>query len=1134
MTARPSDDGSASDHSTDDRTSGDSGDHTSAGRPTGLRSARTARLVAVVAGIVGVLACILTPLLPVTTTTASISWPTGQRLAADTPSVVAPLAAQTPQTLTATIPCSLFSALGTSGTLLATMPTGADGASQKSLVVAATAQTATVSFRGEVAASAARSAVASPQCRSLSIEVSPTRTSAQFVGLGPAGVVAPDKRPQVSGIYSTLTTPQVQAAVAQGLRVDVGVDSRYSSSPTVLKLLVMIVGIVAVALALLALARLDWLGGHHRRVGVRSWRRVLAPRVSDLAVTAVMILWLFLGAGTPDDGYILTMGRAADAAGYLANYYRWFDIPEAPFDWYYSLLGHWSQVSTAGLWMHLPALAAALASWFVLSRVLLPRMGAAVRRSGWAIWAAAALFVAFWLPFDSGLRSEPIIVAGSLLTWWGVEQAIGTRRLLPAALATLAAGLTLALAPHGVIAVAVLIAGSRAMLAVVLRRRREAGIAALVLPVVAAGLLTLVVVFRDQTLATVYDAVRIRFTVGPALSWHEEYFRYFFITVSTDDGALTRRVPVLLLLASVFVVLAVMLRRKRIRGIDPGPVWRGVGAVGVTLVLWVFAPTKWTIQFGIFAGVAAALAAVATVAIAQSAARSARNLAVLVAGLLFALAASMAGKNAWPWAYDFGISWFDRAPVLAGIQVSSILLVLAVLASAAAVWLHLRVDFVAHRGMVHESDVDVDAPVDTASRADRRRLTLASSPIAVIAILMVVAELAVFAKAAVARGSEFTVVGANVHALSGDTCAMANDVLVEPDVNTGMLTPADGRSQSAALAGTDAVGFTPNGVASDLSPDATQSKPGQMNVAGIVQNPFNVVGGSAGTLGGNGPRTVNGSTVALPFGLDPARTPVLGSYGYDSGKASLTTDWYRLPRRGSTPLIVLTAAGAIASVDVDGVGEFGRSLQVQFGTRSATGTFEQVGAPFMPIDPGPEPPNRPWRNLRIPTAAIPPRADVMRVVAVDDNLTSDQWLAITPPRAAQLRTLQDVVGTSTPTLIDFTVAAQFPCQRPIVTRHGVTEVPRWRILPDRITALSQSKTWMDSDDGGLLGISEGTTTPTTVPSYLRDDWYRDWGSLERLTPLAGDAPAATTTLGEQNRWGWSREGSIRVVRSDDS
>lgn len=336
------------------------------------------------------------------------------------------------------------------------------------------------------------------------------------------------------------------------------------------------------------------------------------------------------------------------------------------------------------------------------------------------------------------------------------------------------------------------------------------------LPIVAAGLLTLVVVFRDQTLATVYDAVRIRFTVGPSLSWHEEYFRYFFITVSTDDGALTRRVPVLLLLASLFVVLAVMLRRKRIRGIDPRTGvardrCRGRDARALGLH-----PDEVDDPVRHLRRDRRGLAAVATVAIAQSAARSSRNLMVLVAGLLFALAASMAGKNARPWAYDFGISWFDRAPVLAGIQVSSILLVLAVIASAAAVWLHLRPRLRRARR---------DGPRLGDGRRTRRHrlarrpsspLSSRSSPIAVIAIVMAVAELAVRQ----GRGGPAVVHDGQrqLDALRGNTCAMADDALVEQDANAGTLTPADGRSASDALAGTDPVGFTPNGVAPDLSP----------------------------------------------------------------------------------------------------------------------------------------------------------------------------------------------------------------------------------------------------------------------------------------------------------------------------
>ena len=59
--------------------------------------------------------------------------------------------------------------------------------------------------------------------------------------------------------------------------------------------------------------------------------------------------------------------------------------------------------------------------------------------------------------------------------------------------------------------------------------------------------------------------------------------------------------------------------------------------------------------------------------------------------------------------------------------------------------------------------------------------------------------------------------------------------------------------------------------------------------------------------------------------------------------------------------------------------------------------------------------------------------------------------------------------------------------------NGVTEVPRWRILPDRFGADSNSPV-MDNIGGGPLGISELLFRAITVPTYLRDDWFRDWGS----------------------------------------
>ena len=108
----------------------------------------------------------------------------------------------------------------------------------------------------------------------------------------------------------------------------------------------------------------------------------------DGLVTAVLVWWHFVGANTADDGYILTMARVSEHAGYMANYYRWFGTPEAPFGWYYDLLALWAQVSTHSVWMRLPTLLMALACWWVISREVIPRLGHAVKANRAAAWTA--------------------------------------------------------------------------------------------------------------------------------------------------------------------------------------------------------------------------------------------------------------------------------------------------------------------------------------------------------------------------------------------------------------------------------------------------------------------------------------------------------------------------------------------------------------------------------------------------------------------------------------------------------------------------------------------------------------------------------------------------------------------------
>ena len=99
--------------------------------------------------------------------------------------------------------------------------------------------------------------------------------------------------------------------------------------------------------------------------------------------------------------------------------------------------------------MRLPAFALGLLGWWLISREVIGRLGRTVRHSSPAVWSAAFVFLAMWLPYNNGLRPEPAEAVGALLTWCCVERAIATRRLLPYAVGVVTAAFTLALAPAG-------------------------------------------------------------------------------------------------------------------------------------------------------------------------------------------------------------------------------------------------------------------------------------------------------------------------------------------------------------------------------------------------------------------------------------------------------------------------------------------------------------------------------------------------------------------------------------------------------------------------------------------------------------------------------------------------------------
>jgi arabinosyltransferase B len=270
---------------------------------------------------------------------------------------------------------------------------------------------------------------------------------------------------------------------------------------------------------------------------------------------------------------------------------------------------------------------------------------------------------------------------------------------------------------------------------------------------------------------------------------------------------------------------------------------------------------------------------------------------------------------------------------------------------------------------------------------------------------------------------------------------------------------------------------------------------------------------------------VNGSTVPLPYGLDPARVPVAGTYvDGPQQQSTLTSAWYELPKSDDAhPLVVVTAAGTIAGNSVLNAHTDGQAVELEFARPGPDGTPVPAGR-LVPDDIAVAPS---WRNLRFARSMIPADANAVRVVALDRSLTPGDWIAVTPPRVPELRSLQEYVGSQQPVLMDWAVGMAFPCQQPMLHANGVTEVPKFRITPDYTAKKQDTDTWEDGLNGGLLGITDLLLRAHVMATYLSNDLGRDWGSLRKFDTIV-DATPASLDLGKATRSGLWKPGEIRI------
>lgn len=1084
---------------------------------------------AVITGFLGAVLAILAGFLPVHQDTTRVQWTAGP----DYASVTAPLVSGRPLDLTITAPCAPLAQVPENTIVFSTLPEGAPGRISDGLVVqraedAAGDPVIEVAVRNITLLSVPLSTLRDPACETLNVRAETGILVAEFTGLerdpddaddAVRAAVPGTMRPQVTGVFTDLTPVTAPDGLGAST-VEVTVDSRYSSSPTALKLVLMVIGVLATLASVVFLHRLDGIDGRsHRRFVPRSWSRLSGV---DGVVIGVLGFWHLVGANTSDDGYLLTMARSAGPSGYMANYFRWLGSPESPVGWYYEILRVFAEISTASPWMRLPTLLCGILSWLIISREVVPRLGRLARTWRGPRWTGAALFLAFWMAFNNGLRPEPVIALGALLTWSLVERSIATRRLVPGVAAIGVAAFSLGAGPTGLMCVAALAAGAREFLSMARRRARVVGWAPILGPVLAVGLALLYTVFADQTLAAVLEATRIRTELGPSLPWYGEKERWEALFGVSADGGVARRFPVLLMLMCLVLVTAVMLRRGKIPGAAAGPSRRLIGVLAGSLLFLVFTPTKWTHHFGVFAGLAGALAVLAVIALRSSTVSLNRSRWLVWAALCFVVGLSTATNNTWWYVSDYGIPFSDSFPAVGGVQVQYVafigalvcLLIAGLIHSGlvpeepgAALWLRIRraAPFLRTRA---------DTPAARRC-ADGRSRGIGGTPLTVVAFSVVIFELVSAVTAVFVQSPAYSVGRGNIRALSGEPCALADSVLVEEDSNDGLLS-AVGAGPEISLGAGVVNGFAPNGLPDSITVDSAEASGALATSESGERDPGDGV--DAGTTGGRGAVTVNGSTVALPFGLDPDTTPVLGSYRRGPQVAAeLTSAWYELPARSANrPLLVMAAAGRIGN----------GALRIEYGRPGRVGAtgptdFEVMGS-TTPIDVGPAPA---WRNLRIPLDSIPEDAQVVRVVAADGNLDPDQWLAVTPPRNPRLRTLDEVVGHTDPVLIDWVVALAFPCQRPFVHNGGVAEIPRYRILADRESS-SAANWWQSAGGGGPLLWTRQTVEAITVPTYLDHDWARDWGSLQRFEPLDPDATPAELLRGSEVRWGWTTPGPM--------
>src|SRR5699024_10274411 len=208
-------------------------------------------------------------------------------------------------------------------------------------------------------------------------------------------------------------------------------------------------------------------------------------------------------------------------------------------------------------------------------------------------------------------------------------------------------------------------------------------------------------------------------------------------------------------------------------------------------------------HFGIYAGIAGVIAALGAVVLSQIAMRSPRARTFAVASVVFLMAISLAGWNAWWSVSSFGVPWWARSVQFKAIEASTVVM---------GIVQALRHNYRKNHG--------IEQPQVSA----KRWTSILSAPLAIACIAIVAFSCLSFAKAYISQSPSYSVGQGNLKAIGGNECQLADAALIETNTNESFLTPVTGAlGESLINPEEDNRGFDPNFIPEDIEPENLNS-----------------------------------------------------------------------------------------------------------------------------------------------------------------------------------------------------------------------------------------------------------------------------------------------------------------------